>query len=104
MGNVSDGYHTFNELYEHRHSLFLTLMSCLPSQSWFSRKHNDGEAYEGWFIAGINLPTGTVTYHLPEGLYEAARGTKAMELPLAPEWDGHSAQDVVYRLMKFATR
>lgn len=103
-GAISDGYHTFNELYEHRHILMLTLMSCLPSQSWFSRKHNDGSGFEGWFIAGVNLPTGTITYHLPERLYGDAKGTWANELPNAPAWDGHTADDVLKRLMAFATR
>jgi hypothetical protein len=101
---ISDGYHTFNELYEHRHSLMLALMSCLPSQSWFSHRHNDGGEYEGWFIAGVNLPQGPITYHLPDRLYPAAKATWANELPNAPVWDGHTAEDVVSRLKAFAGR
>jgi hypothetical protein len=104
MNSESDGYHTFDELYEHRHSLMLALMSCLPSQSWFSLKHNDGTCYEGWFISGVNLPQGTVTYHLPDRLYGAALATLANELPVAPVWDGHTADDVVSRLKAFAGR
>lgn len=34
----SDGYHTFAELYEHRHALFLCLMASAPSLSWKARQ------------------------------------------------------------------
>ena len=104
MGEISDGYHTLDELYEHRHSLFLALMSSYPHRSWFSDRHDDGTFFEGWFIAGINLPrgAGTITYHLPERLYAAAKLTGADELTEAPEWDGHTAADVVERLRHFS--
>ena len=36
MGEVSDGYHTFNELYAHRVRLFSTLMRAHPDKSWWS--------------------------------------------------------------------
>lgn len=104
MGDVSDGSHTSNELYEHRHSLTLALMRSMPQVSWFSRAHNDGSSFDGWFIVGIDLPTGTITYHMPERLYEAARATGAKELDKGQEWDGHTSQDVVERLVQFATR
>ena len=47
-GEVSDGYHTFNELYEHRHALFLALMKAYPQWSWYSGKHHDGSEWQGW--------------------------------------------------------
>ncbi|MGK3384654.1 hypothetical protein ACSLOB_28275, partial [Escherichia coli] len=39
MGEVSDGYHTFNELYAHRVRLFSSLMHAYAELSWWSRKH-----------------------------------------------------------------
>jgi hypothetical protein len=99
-GSTSDGYHTFDELYEHRHALFLNLMAMLYEEAWYSRKHNDGSEMEGWFIAGINLPTGTISYHMPDRLYDAAMNTGATQMPCAPEWDGHKSGDVVRRLLK----
>lgn len=79
VGEVSDGYHTFNELYDHRHALFLALLSVhagvLPT--WMSRRHEDGSAFEGWFIAGIELPTGMISYHLPDRLWDACKALKA---------------------------
>jgi hypothetical protein len=64
-GNTSDGYHTFNELYEHRHALFSVI--CKKHNGWKNKKHakEDEEMYEGYFIAGIDTPNGPVQYHMP---------------------------------------
>lgn len=103
-GSMSDGYHTFNELYDHQHALFLALLSChagvLPT--WMSTKHDDGTAFDGCFIAGIRLPNGMISYHLPDRLWETCRALKAEVLERAPKWDGHTSEDVVKRLMEFA--
>lgn len=101
VGDVSDGYHTFNELYEHRCSLFLALMKAHPNLSWISKQHADGSTMEGWFVAGLLLGSGPVTYHLPLGLWSLACLTGAVVRPLAPEWDGHTSADVVQRLQKW---
>lgn len=59
---VSDGYHSFKELYDHRIKLFVALCNVLenwdteighPSQCWKSKLHSDGTMFDGWFIAGI---------------------------------------------------
>jgi hypothetical protein len=103
---LSDGYHTFAELYEHRHALFLALMRAMPQHCWFSLRHADGEKCFGgddWFIAGAELPGGSsVTYHLPADLYPLAKATGASRLDLGRPWDGHTASDVVSRLMEWA--
>ena len=96
-GTVSDGYHTFDELYEHRHLLFLNLMGCNPVFAWVSRKNSDGNRMEGWFIAGIELPTGQISYHLPEDLWDVACRCSGGVYERAP-WDGHTAEDVLKRL------
>lgn len=96
LNTVSDGYHSFDELYDHRHALFIALMRSHQSMSWRSRRHDDGSGFDGWFIAGMHLPTGDITYHLPERLWGALDGVK--ELDLAPKWDGHTSADVVKRL------
>ena len=98
-GKVSDGFHTFDELYEHRSYLFILLMLNSPEISWVAKKHNDGTMYNGWFIAGMNLPTGSVTYHLPESMWKLMGSIK--KLLLAPEWDGHTPLDVVNRLKEW---
>ena len=97
MGEVSDGYHTFNELYAHRVRLFSTLMHAFQNLSWWSRKHSDGEEWEGWILAGITTPEGEVTYHLPES--EIENLPDGTEQEFGKEWDGHSADDVLDRLI-----
>lgn len=97
MGEVSDGYHTFNELYDHRVRLFSTLMNAYPHLSWWSRKHSDGEEFEGWILAGITTPDGDATYHLPDSEIEFLPAE--VELDLGKEWDGHEAKDVLERLL-----
>lgn len=49
---VSDGYHTFEELYDHRCLLFIQLIGLLPAFSFASYCHSDETVWEGWFIAG----------------------------------------------------
>ena len=91
VGEFSDGYHTFNELYEHRTALFATICNLLPERSWKSFKHADGSMFDGMFIAGILTPQGQYTYHCEEKyLYMFA---KTPEIDQAPEWDGHEARD-----------
>lgn len=96
-GDTSDGYHTFNELYEHRHALFLYAMKCNPSLSTISYTHHDGSSFDGWFIAHISLPTGDVSYHLPNRLWDKAVATGATVLLRGKEWDGHTTTDVIER-------
>jgi len=95
-GEVSDGYHTFDELYDHRVRLFSSLMRAYPHLSWWSEKHHDGTAWDGWIIAGIDTPAGTVTYHLP--VSEIKHLPIIASLPVGKEWDGHTADDVLERL------
>lgn len=95
---MSDGYHTFEELYDHRCTLFLALMKAVPEIAWISKLHDDGSSFDGWFIAGMNLATGTVTYHLPAGMWSLACETGAKPLERAPKWDGHTSADVVKRV------
>jgi hypothetical protein len=95
IGEVSDGYHTFDELYEHRFALFLALLRELGT-GWRSHLHADGSGYEGWFLVGASLPTGDITYHLPEREWEQTGWLTTLER--APAWDGHTSADVVERL------
>ncbi len=99
--DTSDGYHTFAELYEHRHALWCTLARHLPG-AWKSRAHHpaQGTCYPGMFITGADLPEiGQVSYHLPEEWWDACPG---VVLPHAPLWDGSSPSDVVSRLTAYA--
>jgi hypothetical protein len=98
-GETSDGYHTFNELYDHRCHLFVALMQLLSSISWWSSIHHDGTSWESWIIAGIDLPTGTITYHVPDKMIDLLPAK--CKLDKGKEWDGHTSNDVINRLAEY---
>lgn len=93
--DVSDGYHTFRELYEHRCLLYILVLTLNEYKAWKSKLHDDGTMYDGWFIAGFELKSGPITYHLPIEYWDLAR---VKEIERAPKWDGHTPADVVHRL------
>lgn len=99
---ISDGYHTFDDLYNHRHHLFIALMVSNPSISWRSLYHEDGTMFSpDWFIAGINLPTGTISYHLPMSLWAMLNNQPIETRRTAPKWDGHAFDDIFGRLREW---
>lgn len=55
-GELSDGYHTFNELYYHRAVLFSVICNQNKDIAWKSKLHSDETMYDGMFIVGINTP------------------------------------------------
>jgi hypothetical protein len=99
IGDLSDGYHTFNELYENRHVLFGLLCRTGKYPCFKSRKHHDGTMYDGWFIAGIRLGDTVVSYHIPEKYFD---GFRAAELPVAPLWDGKTNPFYLGAMREFA--
>ena len=115
VSSISDGYHTFGELYEHRHALFIALMASHPEFAWYSLTHNDEgntPCYEGYFIAGINIPIKTnsitpfhrwpwtqVSYHLPIKYLETVRAFYPQSHQ--PKYDGHTSDDVINRILNW---
>lgn len=118
-GKYSDGYHTFNELYEFRKVYNAALFNewakqAKPNPKWATEenqpltipkydvhkswRHNDGELCfgGGWFIVVAVLPTGQISNH-----YEA-QDWELFKIPIVEkakyEFDGHSSADVVTRL------
>ena len=93
IGEISDGYHTFNSLYRQRCILFAALCNTFKDLSWKSRKHSDGEECfgGGWFIVGIDTQKGSYTYHYENKFWDLFR---CQELGVAKEWDGHTDKDV----------
>ena len=96
-GDTSDGYHTFNELYDHRAKLFSVIVRCFKDRVWKSKLHHDGTMYEGMFIVGIETPLGQATYHYDIDPYWSAFNCK--ELIRAPKWDGHTPKQAIFRIM-----
>lgn len=118
-GLISDGYHTFNELYEHRCMLAVGLASELDAWScgehnlasandkikrlasgkngiFKARKHHDGTGYDGWFLLCFNTSEGQISYHLPEKYWDMLCIDEYDVSPV--EFDGHTPADVLDRL------
>lgn len=93
IGDLSDGYHTFNGLYYQRMILFAALVKQNRDRAWKSYRHEDGEPCfgGGWFIVGIDTPEGSYTYHCENKDFDLF---ECVELPVAKHWDGHTEEDV----------
>jgi len=112
---VSDGYHTMEELYEHRIRLWLALVKIYDNyetplkreiKCWKTKVHENGTTYEGWFLLGMTVTkinfTGPpevfdISYHIPNRYWDLA---KVIELPKGPKYDGYTANDVLERLLR----
>lgn len=112
-GQFSDGYHSFNELYEFRKALTAALFNELYEsttanfnvhKSW---KHHDGQPCYGggWFIVTANLSpfpgykNDQVSFH-----YEAKDWDlfKCTEKETGDKWDGHTPAQALQRLLDFS--
>lgn len=125
-GSISDGYHTFNELYEFRKVynalLFNEWASQITRETAFSKdamgrlmqivvgesnkydvhkslRHHNGELCfgGGWFVVVAILPSGQITNH-----YEM-KDWDLFQIPEVEkakyEFDGHTSNDVVERML-----
>ncbi len=104
--DLSDGYHTFGELYR-----FRRLYNAALFNEWAARgvhdvhkswRHSDGEACfgGGWFVVYATLPSGQISNHYPA---EAWGEFRIPERDMGAEWDGHSPADVADRLAAYLT-
>ena len=102
VGELSDRYHTFNELYDHRAKLFIALCrTSFKNIAWKSLLHDDGTMFPGMFIVGVETKYGQATYHYDINPYWAMfKGIK--ELDKAPKWDGHTPNEAIERIYKHA--
>lgn len=93
IGQLSDGFHTFNSLYEQRMILFAALVKVYKDKAWKSYRHEDGEYCfgGGWFIVGIDTPKGSYTYHYENKYFDLF---DCEELACGKHWDGHTEKDV----------
>jgi hypothetical protein len=119
MGEISDGYHTFNELYEFRKMYNAALFNSWgkqlesipgefdelgmnPLRAKYdvhkSIRHSDGvECFGGgWFIVMAILPGGQISNHYKMEDWDLFQ-IPEVEIVKYP-YDGHSAQDVLDRL------
>lgn len=109
-----DGYHTFDELYDHRITLYIALCKLYRDRwvawietaadekcpdVWRSKRHSDGKlAFCGAsYVLGIGIKPGKqITYHIPIERWDETDFAETLEK--APEYDGHTSDDVIERL------
>jgi hypothetical protein len=89
---VSDGYHTFEELYDHRVLLFLKLVFHAPYPSAW-KPH-----YPGWPVLFLETPVGQISYHFPEKFLSLVEAN--IQRDDNYKWDGHTPGDVLKLLEK----
>jgi len=108
MGSLSDGYHTFDELYDHRNLLFINL--CIEKM----REYSQGEEWvdnctwwkfdpntKGWFILTLEKEKGRqISYHIQEKYLPLVKAAKIPNKEIA--FDGHNSKDVLVRLEEMA--
>jgi hypothetical protein len=100
--DISDSYHTFGELYEHRMAFNVALTEAInqmnldDTYAYKSMKHHDGSMFDGMFIVVIESPLGQISYHYNlehwDDFYIPVREQ-------ALEYDGHTPQDTIKRLV-----
>ena len=98
-----DGYHTFDELYDHRIALWILCCRLLQNETglvWRSEIHHDGTSFDGWFILGFEMIKGEqITYHLPISKWDETNfATTHIQAPCS--FDGHTSDDVLERIKK----
>lgn len=114
--DVYDGYHTIEELYDHRITLYIALCRYLQKDEinyrsehqgtkdpdgelpWRSKLHHDGTGYNGWFILGFGKEPGRqITYHIPMSRWDETDFAETFEKAPVP-FDGHTSADVLKRI------
>ncbi len=95
---ISDWYHTFGELYEHRCVLYIALVNAIYKDNPFikSRVHFDWTSWDWWFIVQWYILWKQISYHLPEKYWDKVI---CKEVRKADERDWHTSQDVLDRLL-----
>lgn len=117
---VSDGYHSFSELYKIRLAYNVALFNEWAQQQQASetefvhlgvprliskhdvhksQRHYDGELCfgGGWFIVVANLPSGQISNHYEMEYWDLFKIPSYEKAKY--EWDGHTTDDVIKRLL-----
>ena len=108
--DISDWYHTFWELYKHRIHLFIALCSKAMDdmnnytkvystihQVSKSKIHYDWSEWEWWFIIQMETREWQISYHLPNEYWDKCDFIET--IGRANEWDWHTSDDVLERLL-----
>lgn len=102
VATISDGHHTFDELYEFRKLYNAAFFNRLGGEIVYkSKRHQDGQLCfgGGWFIVVAELPTGQISNHYREKDWDLFNVTEYEVAPTA--YDGHTPEDVKNRLEQY---
>lgn len=97
---LTDGYHTMGELYNHRHTLLAAMCNLIHNHGikqdratvFKSLKHSDGTMFEEMFIVMGYLNGEQFSYHVENRCWDLF---KIPEQDKADNWDGHTSEDVL---------
>lgn len=104
--DVSDGYHTMSELYDHRRALTAALFRMISvyrrypggPQVYKSKLHNDGTMLEGYFVVSFkHHEKDQISYHYDLKYWDDFYIPEIERIPW--EYDGHTSEDVIKRLL-----
>ena len=97
VGELSDGYHSYNEL-----DRFRMLYNAGLFNEWARQGKYDvhRSTVGGWFVVVAQLPTGQISNH-----YELVYWDLFNEVPTVDKanhpWDGHTSKDVETRMIDY---
>lgn len=100
-GDMSDGYHTHNELYQYRMLYNVHTLLAFDAVGWpvtRSWRHHSGEECfgGGWFVVQADTPAGQITNHYRAEHWQLFDGIAEVET--SPAWDGHTPPIAAQRL------
>lgn len=106
-GELSDGYHTFNELYAYRLAYSAMLFNTWARQGIYevhkSKRHYEGELCFGgdYFIVAARLPTGVISNHykLRDEYWDAFKIEEVQRSLF--KYDGYTPADALVRMNLF---
>ena len=95
--SISDGSHTFGDLYYQRMVLTSVIAKAVVSTKNLgsvrrSKLHDDGSMFKDYFIVYFNTPDGNFSYHYHMDNWD--NFWFVPEVDKAVKWDGHSDVDV----------
>ena len=95
IGTLSDWYHTFNELYDHRIALYSALVRTWVYPAHKSKTHHDWSVRDWRFICTMYIDWKQISYHAPDKYRDKFN---CEEREKADERDWHTSNDVLKRL------
>lgn len=97
--DISDGYHTFDELYDHRNLLFLTwLVEERRNGGRFREVYWVRDHFPGWDLVATNVGQQQVSYHVSACYRDICADWFTERTSLEDVFDGHTSSDVADRL------